>query len=169
MRQRQRQAKNWDWLRKLVGENLVSLIPGEGEVSSALQFTRRLCWAVLCRYTSNWAIWWRSVSMSLPYNADFALCMFLTNYFVGAAEDFSFDIQPDGKINKKEVTTCENTVWKNSQVLKMQTHHLCPPWLFTITFWLPVLVNIWHFSGNFGTDRILEGVVKKRWLLSIHR
>ncbi|XP_031255398.1 alpha-crystallin domain-containing protein 22.3 [Pistacia vera] len=83
-------------------------------------------------------------------------------------KDFLFDIQPDGKINIKGVTTTgEKIVCKNSQVFKMQTQHLCPPGHFTITFWLPGPVNTRHFSGNFGTDGILEGIVKKRLIVTI--
>ncbi|XP_044500881.1 alpha-crystallin domain-containing protein 22.3 isoform X2 [Mangifera indica] len=84
----------------------------------------------------------------------------------GVARDeneFRFHIDPDGKINIKGVTTTgEKIVCKNSQVFKMQTQHLCPPGHFSITFWLPGPVNVQHFSGNFGSDGILEAIVKKR-------
>lgn len=37
---------------KLVGENLVSQIPGRGEVFSTLEFAGRLCWVVQWSYAS---------------------------------------------------------------------------------------------------------------------
>jgi len=43
----------------------------------------------------------------------------------------------------------------------MQTQNLCPPGQFTLSFRLPGPVDPHHFSGNFGTDGILEGIVMK--------
>lgn len=79
-----------------------------------------------------------------------------------SAEDFCCDIEPDGKIKIKGVTTTgEKTVCKYSQVFKMQTQNLCPPGHFCIEFQLPGPVNSQIFTGHL-QDGVLEGVVKKR-------
>ncbi|XP_061349466.1 increased DNA methylation 2-like [Gastrolobium bilobum] len=76
--------------------------------------------------------------------------------------EFSCDVDPNGKVVIGGVTTTgEKTVSRNSQVFEMQTHNLCPPGHFSITFQLPGPVDPHQFSGNFGTDGILEGVVMK--------
>ena len=81
------------------------------------------------------------------------------------AEDFNCDVEPDGKIVIKGVTTTgEKIVCKNSQIFQMQTQNLCPPGHFSISFQLPGPVDHQQFSGSFGIDGILEGIVKKRWL-----
>lgn len=78
------------------------------------------------------------------------------------AEDFRCDVEPDGKIFIKGVTTTgEKTVVKNSQIFKM-TQNLCPPGHFSISFRLPGPVNHQQLTGFFGTNGILEGIVKKR-------
>lgn len=87
----------------------------------------------------------------------------LTNYRSMAADSFSCDMEPDGKVKIKGVTTTgENIVCKNSQVFRMQSKNLCPPGHFSITFQLPGPVNNLQFSGAFGADGILEGTVAKR-------
>jgi hypothetical protein len=79
------------------------------------------------------------------------------------AEDFNCDVEPDGKIVIKGVTTTgEKIVCKNSQIFQMQTQNLCPPGHFSISFQLPGPVDHQQFSGSFGIDGILEGIVKKR-------
>jgi len=57
--------------------------------------------------------------------------------------------------------TGETTVYRYSHVFEMQTQNLCPPGQFTLSFRLPGPVDPHHFSGNFGTDGILEGIVMK--------
>lgn len=87
-------------------------------------------------------------------------CEFIT------AGDFSCEVDTDGKVLIHGVTTTgEKTVSRYSQVFEMQTHNLCPPGHFSISFQLPGPVDPHHFSGNFGTDGILEGIVmkRKRW------
>ena len=80
------------------------------------------------------------------------------------AEEFSCDIEPDGRIHIKGVTTTgEKIVCKNSRIFRMQTQNLCPPGHFSITFQLPGPVDHKQFSGHFGNDGMLEGIVKKRW------
>lgn len=77
-------------------------------------------------------------------------------------EDFSCEIEPDGKILIKGTTTTgEKTVCKHNQVFKMLSQNLCPPGRFTISFQLPGPVSSEEFNGNFGSDGVLEGVVKK--------
>ncbi|XP_062144674.1 alpha-crystallin domain-containing protein 22.3-like isoform X2 [Alnus glutinosa] len=84
----------------------------------------------------------------------------------GVARDengFRCDVEPDGKVVIKGVTTTgEKIVCKNSQIFQMHTQNLCPPGHFSISFQLPGPVDRQQFSGSFGIDGILEGVVKKR-------
>ncbi|XP_008454874.1 alpha-crystallin domain-containing protein 22.3 isoform X1 [Cucumis melo] len=78
-------------------------------------------------------------------------------------DSFSCDMEPDGKVKIRGVTTTgENIVCKNSQIFRMQSKNLCPPGHFSITFQLPGPVNNLQFSGAFGADGILEGSVGKR-------
>uniref|UniRef100_A0A1J3K5W5 SHSP domain-containing protein n=1 Tax=Noccaea caerulescens TaxID=107243 RepID=A0A1J3K5W5_NOCCA len=77
-------------------------------------------------------------------------------------KDFNCEIEPDGKIMIKGATTTgEKTVCRHNQVFKMITQNLCPPGHFTISFQLPGPVSCEDFNGNFGSDGVLEGVVKK--------
>ncbi|XP_028770878.1 increased DNA methylation 2 [Neltuma alba] len=76
--------------------------------------------------------------------------------------DFSCEVDTDGKVLIRGVTTTgEKTVCRYSQVFEMQTQNLCPPGHFSISFQLPGPVDPCQFSGNFGTDGILEGIVMK--------
>ncbi|CAN6476461.1 unnamed protein product [Victoria cruziana] len=78
------------------------------------------------------------------------------------ARQFSCEIEYDGKVVIKGVTsTGESTIMRNSRVFYMKTHHLCPPGPFSISFYLPGPVDPRLFSGNFGSDGILEAIVKK--------
>ncbi|OAY42256.1 alpha-crystallin domain-containing protein 22.3 isoform X5 [Manihot esculenta] len=83
----------------------------------------------------------------------------------GVAKDekeFSCDIEPDGTIIIKGVTTTgEKIVCKKSQIFRMQTQNLPPPGHFSITFQLPGPVDHRQFSCHFGNDGMLEGIVKK--------
>ncbi|KAL7003047.1 hypothetical protein U1Q18_004205 [Sarracenia purpurea var. burkii] len=77
--------------------------------------------------------------------------------------EFSCDIDPTGNIVIKSVTsTGERIVRKHSQVFVMQTQNLCPPGEFSISFSLPGPVDQQCFTGSFGVDGILEGIVKKK-------
>ncbi|XP_006302788.2 alpha-crystallin domain-containing protein 22.3 [Capsella rubella] len=79
-------------------------------------------------------------------------------------KDFSCEIEPDGKILIKGTTTTgERTICKHNQIFKMLTQNLCPPGHFTISFQLPGPVSNEEFNGNFGSDGVLEGVVKKMY------
>lgn len=99
--------------------------------------------------------------MSLLYTVEFALLFDLIINFLGA-EDFTCDIDPDGKVTIKGVTTTgEKTVCKQNQVFKMLTQNLSPPGHFSISFKLPGPVNTEDFTGKFGSDGMLEGLVKK--------
>ena len=78
------------------------------------------------------------------------------------AGEFSCEVGTDGKVLISGVTTTgENTVSRYSQVFEMQTRNLCPPGQFSVSFQLPGPVDPHQFSGNFGIDGILEGVVMK--------
>lgn len=80
------------------------------------------------------------------------------------AEDFDCDISDDGKILIKGTTTTgEDIVCKNSQVFKMQTQNLCPHGPFTLSFHLPGPVKHQQFTGRFGLEGVLEGIVKKKF------
>ncbi|KAL5068695.1 hypothetical protein RYX36_019582 [Vicia faba] len=77
-------------------------------------------------------------------------------------KEFSCEVDTNGKVLIHGVTiTGEKTVTMHSQVFEMQTQNLCPPGHFSVTFQLPGPVDPHQFSGNFGTDGILEGVVMK--------
>lgn len=76
--------------------------------------------------------------------------------------EFSCEVDTDGKVLIRGVTTTgEKTVCRYSQVFEMQSQNLCPPGQFSISFQLPGPVDPYQFSGNFGTDGILEGIVMK--------
>ncbi|KAL7003046.1 hypothetical protein U1Q18_004204 [Sarracenia purpurea var. burkii] len=76
--------------------------------------------------------------------------------------EFSCEVDSDGRVLIRGVTTTgERRVHMHSQVFEMQTQNLCPPGHFSITFKLPGPVDPRQFSGNFGTDGILEGIVMK--------
>ncbi|XP_004303641.1 PREDICTED: uncharacterized protein LOC101307316 [Fragaria vesca subsp. vesca] len=77
--------------------------------------------------------------------------------------EFSCEVENEGRVLIRGVTiTGEKTVYRYCQIFEMQTQNLCPTGHFSISFQLPGPVNPQHFSGNFGTDGILEGVVMKR-------
>lgn len=44
----------------------------------------------------------------------------------------------------------------------MQSQYLCPPGPFTVSFQLPGPVEPNQFTGTFGSDGILEGIVMKK-------
>lgn len=76
--------------------------------------------------------------------------------------EFSCEVECDGKvIIRGTTTTGEQKVFKSSRVFHMQTQHLCPSGPFTVSFQLPGRVEPREFSGNFGSDGILEGIVMK--------
>ncbi|VFR00132.1 unnamed protein product [Cuscuta campestris] len=76
--------------------------------------------------------------------------------------EFSCEVENDGKVIIKGVTTSgEKTVHKYTQVFEMQSQNLCPSGYFSLSFKLPGPVNPQQFSGTFGTDAILEGIVLK--------
>lgn len=78
-------------------------------------------------------------------------------------KEFSCEVDTDGKVFIQGITTTgEKTVSMRTQVFEMQTQNLCPPGQFSIIFQLPGPVDPHQFSGNFGTDGILEGIVVKR-------
>lgn len=76
--------------------------------------------------------------------------------------DFSCEVEDDGKVLVRGVTvTGEKTVCRFDQIFEMQSQKLCPPGHFSVSFKLPGPVDPQQFSGNFGTDGILEGIVMK--------
>ncbi|GAV65361.1 HSP20 domain-containing protein [Cephalotus follicularis] len=77
-------------------------------------------------------------------------------------KDFSCDIQPDGKILIKGVTTTgEKIVCKSGHIFRMMTQNLPPPGHFSMQFQLPGSVDPQQFTGQF-LNGVLEGVVKKK-------
>lgn len=76
--------------------------------------------------------------------------------------EFSCEVEDDGKVSVRGVTvTGEKTVCRFDQIFEMQSQKLCPPGHFSVSFKLPGPVDPQQFSGNFGTDGILEGIVMK--------
>ncbi|KAJ0673145.1 putative HSP20-like chaperone, increased DNA methylation [Helianthus annuus] len=76
--------------------------------------------------------------------------------------EFICEVEDDGKISTRGVTvTGEKTVCRFDQIFEMQPQKLCPPGHFSISFKLPGPVDPEQFSGNFGTNGILEGIVMK--------
>lgn len=78
-------------------------------------------------------------------------------------EEFSCEVEDDGKVLIKGVTTTgESTVYRFSQTFKMQSKNLCSPGEFSVAFQLPGPVDPQQFIGKFGIDGILEGIVMKQ-------
>lgn len=76
--------------------------------------------------------------------------------------EFSCEVEDDGKVSVRGATvTGEKTVCRFDQIFEMQSQKLCPPGHFSVSFKLPGPVDPQQFSGNFGTDGILEGIVMK--------
>ncbi|TYJ12255.1 hypothetical protein E1A91_A11G337100v1 [Gossypium mustelinum] len=77
-------------------------------------------------------------------------------------KDFSCDIESDGKVLIKGLTTTgEKLVVKNSQVFHMLTQNLCPSGHFTVSFELPGPVDPEKVTSCLANG-LLEAVVKKR-------
>ena len=78
-----------------------------------------------------------------------------------SAGDFTCDIEPDGKVLIKGIsTTGEKIVCKNFQIFHMLTQNLCPPGPFTVSFQLPGPVNPQEVTSRLA-DGMLEAIVKK--------
>ncbi|KAK8605167.1 hypothetical protein V6N13_082619 [Hibiscus sabdariffa] len=76
-------------------------------------------------------------------------------------KDFNCDIEPDGKVVIKGIsTTGEKIVCKNFQIFHMQTQNLCLPGPFTVTFQLPGPVNNQE-ATSYLANGMLEAIVKK--------
>ncbi|EOA33417.1 hypothetical protein CARUB_v10020526mg [Capsella rubella] len=76
---------------------------------------------------------------------------------------FSCAVEDNGKVLIRGVTTTgEKRVQRYSQLFEMQTQNLCLPGHFSVSFRLPGPVHPEDFSGNFGTDGILEAIVMKK-------
>ncbi|XP_047339270.1 increased DNA methylation 2 [Impatiens glandulifera] len=86
-------------------------------------------------------------------------------YLPGVKRDereFVCEVESDGKVMISGVTTVgEEIVHRNNMTFRMQTQNFCPIGHFAISFKLPGPVDPQQFSGNFGTDGILEGIVMK--------
>lgn len=86
----------------------------------------------------------------------------LASYNLAIAEDFSCEVESDGRVLIKGVTSMgEKTVEKYSQVFEMQSQNLCPPGPFSLSFKLPGPVDPQQFLGTFATDAIFEGIAWK--------
>ncbi|KAF3791683.1 Increased DNA methylation 2 [Nymphaea thermarum] len=76
--------------------------------------------------------------------------------------EFSCEVESDGRVLIRGVTTTgEKRVLRHSHVFEMRTQRLCASGPFTVSFQLPGPVEPRQFSGNFGADGILEGIVMK--------
>lgn len=83
--------------------------------------------------------------------------------YIFLADDFSCEVEDDGKVLVRGVTTTgEKEVHRYGHSFEMQTRNLCPPGNFSVSFRLPGPVEPQEFSGSFGTDGILEGIVLKK-------
>ncbi|XP_039059088.1 alpha-crystallin domain-containing protein 22.3-like [Hibiscus syriacus] len=77
-------------------------------------------------------------------------------------QDFSCDIDADGKVLIKGIsTTGEKVVQRGSLTFTMVTQNLCPPGEFTVSFELPSPVNTEEVTSHLA-DGMLEVMVKKR-------
>ncbi|KAH9299275.1 hypothetical protein KI387_030957 [Taxus chinensis] len=76
--------------------------------------------------------------------------------------EFSCEVESDGKVVIRGIiTTGEQKVIKKARTFHMKTQSLCPPGPFTVAFQLPGPVEPRQFTGTFGSDGILEGIVMK--------
>ncbi|XAR62304.1 hypothetical protein NMG60_11017019 [Bertholletia excelsa] len=83
--------------------------------------------------------------------------------------DFRCCIQPSGKTKIEGVTTTgEKHQYRKYNTFQMLSANLCPPGYFSVSFQLPGPVDHLTFSGYFGTDGILEGIVKKAGSSAAH-
>eukprot|EP00897_Mesotaenium_endlicherianum_P001218 jgi/Mesen1/1123/ME000123S00287 len=77
--------------------------------------------------------------------------------------DFNCEVECDGQVTIKGTTvTGDAHVVKGARTFVMQTQNLCPPGSFTVAFSLPGPVEPSQFTGTFGSDGILEGIVLKQ-------
>ncbi|KAK2423464.1 HSP20 chaperones superfamily protein [Trifolium repens] len=74
---------------------------------------------------------------------------------------FSCDIESDGKVEIKGLLSGGRTIEKQSRIFQMKTQQLCSPGPFTLSFSLPGPVDPRLFAPNFRSDGIFEGVVIK--------
>ncbi|CAI8584645.1 unnamed protein product [Vicia faba] len=74
---------------------------------------------------------------------------------------FSCDIESDGKVEIRGLLSGGRTIEKQSRFFQMKTQQLCSPGPFTLSFNLPGPVDPRLFAPNFRTDGIFEGVVIK--------
>ncbi|XP_058773798.1 increased DNA methylation 3 [Vicia villosa] len=74
---------------------------------------------------------------------------------------FSCDIESDGKVEIRGMLSGGRTIEKQSRIFQMKTQQLCSPGPFTVSFNLPGPVDPRLFAPNFRTDGIFEGVVIK--------
>jgi hypothetical protein len=82
---------------------------------------------------------------------------------LGIAGEFKCEVECDGKVMIKGTTTSgEARIVRSERVFHMQTQYLCPPGPFTVSFYLPGPVEPNQFTGTFGSDGILEGIVMKQ-------
>ncbi|CAM6120520.1 unnamed protein product [Calypogeia fissa] len=77
--------------------------------------------------------------------------------------EFKCEVEGDGKVTiRGSTTTGEARIVKGQRVFNMMSQYLCPPGPFTVSFRLPGPVEPSQFTGTFGSDGILEGVVMKQ-------
>lgn len=90
------------------------------------------------------------------------LCLYLLLDLINAGA-FQCEVQSDGRVLiKGETITGEKQILRYSQTFVMQTQNLCPSGPFSVSFQLPGPVDPQRFSGEFGSDAILEGIVMKQ-------
>lgn len=90
------------------------------------------------------------------------VCLKLVDFVVDAGA-FQCEVESDGRVViKGETVTGEKKIYRFTQTFVMQTQNMCPPGPFSISFQLPGPVDPQKFSGSFGQDAILEGIVMKK-------
>lgn len=77
--------------------------------------------------------------------------------------EFNCNVECDGQVTIRGCTTTGAPfVEKNGRRFHMHTLNLCPLGPFSVTFHLPGPVEPSHFTGTFGSDGILEGIILKQ-------
>ncbi|KAL5976906.1 hypothetical protein ACLOJK_021242 [Asimina triloba] len=75
---------------------------------------------------------------------------------------FNCEIDYEGRVQiEGQTTTGDKIVMRQSRAFEMNTHCLCSPGQFSVSFCLPGPVDPRMFSANFASDGVLEGVVRK--------
>lgn len=78
------------------------------------------------------------------------------------AGQFSCEVESNGKVHLRGITSGGRTIKKRCRVFEMEFQQLCPPGPFTLSFSLPGPVDPRLFAPNFRSDGIFEAVILKQ-------